>query len=353
MGESGRAGSVQYMAPEVLSKINIKASGALDSWSLGCILFEMLSGRPLFEGTYEEIKKAVINHEQIPAKMFSDNGISVEAIDLILSLTKKHKKERLTVLDALKHCWIKNEKFDLNANISNESSYVKEMKQHSMKRFSSQGLVKIHRRNTEMTSGLNKINCPGRQLSFRNRNESRGSQAILSLHTKVQENLKESALLDFNLTQLRNNGKIQSYLQPIGHTKEQKQNVAKYQTFIKNYQKELTTHSTFIRSKPRTKTTGCGSSNNEALHKKIVFKSSDNLPNLTVPNLSNENETGTKFINKSSKKSVMLTKDTPQKQKISSHKKLKLVDDYINSSLFSVKALQSDFNKNLIKVLVK
>ena len=57
-----RAGSLKYMAPEVLTEQNTDARPAIDVWSMGCILFAMLCGELPFTGktvgeVTEKIKK--------------------------------------------------------------------------------------------------------------------------------------------------------------------------------------------------------------------------------------------------------------------------------------------------------
>ncbi len=42
--EITRAGSLMYMAPEVLSRKNLAASPAIDIWSVGCILYSLVIG---------------------------------------------------------------------------------------------------------------------------------------------------------------------------------------------------------------------------------------------------------------------------------------------------------------------
>jgi calcium-dependent protein kinase len=56
-GEKSKAGSLQYMAPEVLSGWGIESLPPIDVWSLGCILYEMLNGHPLFDDKSEEVVK--------------------------------------------------------------------------------------------------------------------------------------------------------------------------------------------------------------------------------------------------------------------------------------------------------
>lgn len=44
-----------YMAPELLISSNTLSLPSLDVWSLGCILYEILTGHVLFNGTKKEI----------------------------------------------------------------------------------------------------------------------------------------------------------------------------------------------------------------------------------------------------------------------------------------------------------
>jgi serine/threonine protein kinase len=50
IGEKSTAGSIKYMAPELVSGSDIESKPSLDIWSLGCILHELLSGESIFKG---------------------------------------------------------------------------------------------------------------------------------------------------------------------------------------------------------------------------------------------------------------------------------------------------------------
>jgi serine/threonine protein kinase len=54
MSDSSEAGSLLYTAPEVISGIDFRSNPALDIWSLGCIIYMMLTGKHPFEDKTQE-----------------------------------------------------------------------------------------------------------------------------------------------------------------------------------------------------------------------------------------------------------------------------------------------------------
>ena len=63
-GEKSAAGSLLYLAPEVLSGCNYSAWPGLDIWSLGCIIYYMLTGKRLFYGnSRSEIVRKILKGE--------------------------------------------------------------------------------------------------------------------------------------------------------------------------------------------------------------------------------------------------------------------------------------------------
>ena len=62
LGQESTAGSLPYMAPEVLSGEYTGAAPPIDMWSLGVILYEVLTNRLPFHGeTPVELKDAILN----------------------------------------------------------------------------------------------------------------------------------------------------------------------------------------------------------------------------------------------------------------------------------------------------
>nr|VZI01570.1 unnamed protein product [Spirometra erinaceieuropaei] len=102
-GEKKRTlcGTPNYIAPEILTKHG--HSFEVDSWSIGCILYTLLVGRPPFETsnlkeTYERIKK---NEYLIPP------GVSVPASRLIRALLDADPSKRPSMFSVIEHEFFK------------------------------------------------------------------------------------------------------------------------------------------------------------------------------------------------------------------------------------------------------
>lgn len=132
-------------APELL--LGIRNYGpAIDLWSAGCIMAEMISGEPLFpgQGPIDQIQrifsilgapndllwpdfKVLVAPEQqrklswklpnrsrlrevFPVAAFAGNlALSDTGIQLLSQLLHMDPKQRLTASEALQHCWLTNE----------------------------------------------------------------------------------------------------------------------------------------------------------------------------------------------------------------------------------------------------
>ena len=98
------AGTPYYMAPEVLEGAYSKQA---DIWSLGVLLYTLVSGYLPFQGSnaaevFRKIKEADyhFNHTEFSA-------VSDECKDLIGKLLVTNQKKRLTGQQALNHPWFK------------------------------------------------------------------------------------------------------------------------------------------------------------------------------------------------------------------------------------------------------
>lgn len=96
------AGTTPYMAPEVFKR---NYSNSCDTWSLGVILYILVSGYPPFEGyTETEIADKIVDLRYD----FSDpiwETVSDSAKDLISKMITS-ETERITPKEALAHEWL-------------------------------------------------------------------------------------------------------------------------------------------------------------------------------------------------------------------------------------------------------
>jgi serine/threonine protein kinase len=81
-------GTPFYIAPEIIEKKGYNSS--VDWWSLGCLMYEMIHGRPLFNFT-----EANIDIKKYDEKIPFYNNFSEEAKDLISKLVVKEPDKRL------------------------------------------------------------------------------------------------------------------------------------------------------------------------------------------------------------------------------------------------------------------
>lgn len=96
-------GSSYYVAPEVLKK---SYTEACDLWSLGVIVYMLLSGAPPFYGRNDEaIKASIVNGEYtFPHELFRD--VSDEAMAFVSTLLSYNVEYRYTAEQALTHPWL-------------------------------------------------------------------------------------------------------------------------------------------------------------------------------------------------------------------------------------------------------
>ena len=97
-------GTPGYVAPEVLMQKPYDA--ACDFWSLGVVLFILLSGMPPFyhEDNFELFEKIKQCDYSFKASVWK--GVSKEAKDLVSKLLTKEPSERLKGEEIMKHPWI-------------------------------------------------------------------------------------------------------------------------------------------------------------------------------------------------------------------------------------------------------
>jgi calcium-dependent protein kinase len=102
----GLIGTAYYIAPEVLNEKG-KYTEKCDIWSLGVILYMLLTGIPPFNGRTEEEIFSQIKKGVYPTAPLAKRKLSMNGLDLIKKMLTYHQQSRITAGEALKHPWFK------------------------------------------------------------------------------------------------------------------------------------------------------------------------------------------------------------------------------------------------------
>ncbi|XP_041832983.1 serine/threonine-protein kinase Chk2 isoform X2 [Melanotaenia boesemani] len=104
-------GTPSYLAPEVFTHASTTGYGlAVDSWSLGVLLFVCLSGYAPFHEQFSEhsVTEQIIRGEftMVPSKW---RHVSDEAKDMVRKLLVVDPTKRMTIEEALQHPWLQDQ----------------------------------------------------------------------------------------------------------------------------------------------------------------------------------------------------------------------------------------------------
>ena len=102
--EKSLAGSLKYMAPEILTGKNTAADPSIDIFSLGVILFALVTGKLPFDGSdTESIRKKIIKGVYTYPESIK---ISAECKDLIKQMLEMDFRKRITMKLIFGHPWV-------------------------------------------------------------------------------------------------------------------------------------------------------------------------------------------------------------------------------------------------------
>jgi len=94
-------GTLAYIAPE-MTAIKSTHDFRCDIWSIGIVIFEMISGKTPFNGDTEEQTLSIIQSAKVDYHPIK----SAEIIDLLEKLLRKEPTERMLAHEIPKHAWV-------------------------------------------------------------------------------------------------------------------------------------------------------------------------------------------------------------------------------------------------------
>lgn len=107
-------GTSEYFAPEVYAKAYGRQA---DTWALGCILYEMLTGElafPFRETPIGLVERVLFHHGRKPKHLYElkENWklLSAEAQSLVKSMLRGDPRKRLSIEECLEHPWFNSMK---------------------------------------------------------------------------------------------------------------------------------------------------------------------------------------------------------------------------------------------------
>ncbi|CAI6245939.1 unnamed protein product [Periconia digitata] len=99
-------GTPMYMSPEVIRGTSLGRHGAVDIWSLGCVILEMATGRRPWASMDNEW--AIMYHiaQGDPPQLPSKDQLSDQGIDFLKRCFERDPAQRASAVELLQHDWI-------------------------------------------------------------------------------------------------------------------------------------------------------------------------------------------------------------------------------------------------------
>lgn len=95
-----------YMSPEVIKGENAGGIGAVDVWSLGCVILEMATGRRPWANLDNEWAIMYNIAQGNPPQLPSPDQLSPQGIDFLKKCFIRDPRKRASAVELLQHEWI-------------------------------------------------------------------------------------------------------------------------------------------------------------------------------------------------------------------------------------------------------
>ena len=95
-----------YMSPEVIRGSNSGRLGAVDIWSLGCVILEMATGRRPWASLDNEWAIMYNIAQGNPPQLPTGDQLSESGIDFLNKCFERDPAKRVSAVELLQHDWI-------------------------------------------------------------------------------------------------------------------------------------------------------------------------------------------------------------------------------------------------------
>lgn len=111
-----------YMSPEVIRGTSLGRHGAVDVWSLGCVILEMATGRRPWANMDNEW--AIMYHiaQGDPPQLPTTDLLSESGIDFLKRCFERDPSQRASAVELLQHDWIMSLRAQLSLEPQTPSS---------------------------------------------------------------------------------------------------------------------------------------------------------------------------------------------------------------------------------------
>ena len=108
MPPQGQCGKKNYMSPETIAQAEPFFGHLGDMWSVGVILFILLTGYPPMECAMATDPRFVMIRDGMLGQMLVDWGVKLDpaAVDLLQRMLKLSPFDRMSIDDILAHPWM-------------------------------------------------------------------------------------------------------------------------------------------------------------------------------------------------------------------------------------------------------
>lgn len=198
-------GTSYYVAPEVIDKdYNEKC----DCWSIGCILYAMLTGVAPFDGETDAEILAKVKRGNYSIETLEDAGVTQPCMNFIAKLLTKDPNQRISASDALQDPWL-TEHFDrMNAGEKVADNVLNELGKFKTGKRLQQATIQFIVQNLATAEELNELQQAFNILDISKTGRITKEELITGFQTSTHEGRAEVDAI-FKEVDLDGNGEIE------------------------------------------------------------------------------------------------------------------------------------------------